>query len=324
MNQCNLEKKIAVVLINMGGPESESEIKPFIRDLLNDPFVNGMPGVLRSLLSWMISTTRAPKVAEHYRMIGGKSPLKDWTRQQAEKTRTLLKDDFNQIDTFDAYSYSYPGIVERMTEIANDDYDRIVAIPMYPQFARSTLGSVYNDLAQASKKLNLKGKLVTIPPFYNRGEYIDAKVTRLRKAMNQINTEKPYHVLFSAHALPESHIAKGDPYGQQINQTVIDVLEKYPLDNYTVCFQSKIGPVKWMQPATINSVKQVASEGVKQVVVMPVGFVCDHLETSYELDIELKEIAVETGIETFVRAEVFNDDDDFISLIGKMVHEVLQ
>ena len=317
------DKKVAVVLINMGGPESESEIKEFIRSLLGDPFVTGMPGLMRSFLSWMVSTTRAPRVAEHYRMIGGKSPLREWTRKQAEKAQSLLKPELPQIDVCDAYSYSEPRIDDKLAELADQNYERIVAVPMYPQFARSTLGRVYFDLALASKKHGLKGKLSTIPPFYDHPDYIQAKVARLEKALAGIDLSKPYHVLFSAHALPQSHIAKGDPYGQQIDRTVMSILDRHPLDNYTVCFQSKIGPVKWMQPSTIDSVRKVALDGVKQVVVMPVGFVCDHLETLFELDIELREIAEKTGIDKFVRAEVFNDGDDFIELIGKLVMESL-
>lgn len=307
----------------MGGPESESEIKEFIRSLLGDPFVTGMPGMLRSFLSWMISTTRAPKVAAHYRMIGGKSPLREWTRKQAEKVESLLKPEIARLYACDAYSYSEPRIADRLAELADQDYDRIVAVPMYPQFARSTLGSVYFDLALVSKKHGLKGKLSTIPPFYDHPDYIRAKLDRLEKALAEINMNESYHVLFSAHALPQSHIIKGDPYGQQIDRTVMSILDHRPLDNYTVCFQSKIGPVKWMEPSTIDSVRKVAEEGIRQVVVMPVGFVCDHLETLFELDIELKEIAESAGVDKFVRAEVFNDGDDFIELIGKLVMESL-
>jgi protoporphyrin/coproporphyrin ferrochelatase len=130
-------------------------------------------------------------------------------------------------------------------------------------------------------------------------------------------------VIFSVHALPQSFIDRGDPYRKQIEETVSRVVEQVGLDNWTLSFQSKIGPVKWMQPATIETVRQTVGDGIKQIVVVPIGFVCDHIETLYELDIELAQIAREAGIERFVRAEVFNDYPPFADMLASLVREAV-
>jgi ferrochelatase len=169
--------------------------------------------------------------------------------------------------------------------------------------------------------LKLYGTLITMPPFYEHRGYIDSSVKLLKKGMENIDTSQPYHVIFTAHALPQKLIENGDPYGMQVSQTVYLILRRFPLENYTISFQSKIGPVKWMQPSTIGAVQEVARQGIKQVLVMPIGFVCDHIETLYELDIELAGIARKAGLETFVRADVFNDDEDFIEFMASYIEE---
>ena len=308
----------------MGGPENLSEVKGFIRNLFRDPHIIKLPGILRHLLAGIISTSRAPKIRQHYELIGGGSPLKKWTKLQAQKTSEKLADKYPDTTFFTAYSYSKPKIAEIFEIISKADYERIIVMPLYPQYSEATLGSIYADLAKANKKYGLGSKLVTLPPFYEEAGYINASVESLSRAVNKINRDKKWQVVFTAHALPQSLIDKGDPYGMQIDKTVYHILQKYPLENYTISFQSKIGPVKWMQPATIDTITSLGHEGVEQVVVVPIGFVCDHIETLYELDIELAEIAKEAGIQKFVRADVFNDEDSFISFLAKYIEKALQ
>jgi ferrochelatase len=313
----------AAVFINMGGPESLDEVKGFIRDLFLDPHITGAPKLVRQILAGLISVIRSPGIRKHYNAIGGKSPLKKWTLLQAQKTCDLLAKKIYDLKFYTAFSYSSPRIDDIFYLLSNQNYDRIVVVPLYPQFSDATLGSIYDDLACAKKKYNLNKKLITLPPFYEEEGYIQASLNLLKKALEKIDQDMPFHVVFTAHALPESNIKKGDPYGMQIDRTVYLILQKLPLENYTISFQSKVGPVKWMQPSTKDTVRKLASEGVKQVVVMPVGFVCDHLETLYELDIELAEIAFDSSIDTFIRADVFNDSDDFIRFLAEYIERFL-
>lgn len=316
--------KTAVIFINMGGPENLSEVRGFIRNLFRDSHIISLPTILRFTIAEIISGARAPKVRQHYELIGGGSPLKKWTKLQAQKTSEKLNDKYPETTFFTAYSYSHPKIDEIFEIISKADYDRIIAMPLYPQYSDATLGSIYADLARANKRHNPGAKLTTLPPFYEEAGYINASIESLSRAMTKINRDKSWQVVFTAHALPQSLIDKGDPYGLQVDKTIYQILQKYPLENYSISFQSKIGPVKWMQPSTIDTVKRLGQEGIEQVVVVPIGFVCDHIETLYELDIELTEIAKDAGIRKFIRADAFNDGDLFIAFLAKYLEQDLK
>jgi ferrochelatase len=272
----------------------------------------------------MISATRAPKVKKHYKLIGGGSPLKKWTALQGKKAAEKLAAKYPNLIFKEAYSYSDPTIAETFAELADLELDKIIAMPLYPQFSQATLGSIYHDLAAANTRYNFGKKLFTLPPFYEHESYIKACTHFVKKALGKTDDAKPYHVVFTAHALPQSLIDKGDPYGRQIERTVELILEQVPLENCTISYQSKIGPVKWMQPSTVDTIGRLGAEGIEQVVVVPLGFVCDHIETLYELDIELVGIAAEAGIESFIRGDVFNDAEIFIDFLAGYIEEGLR
>jgi protoporphyrin/coproporphyrin ferrochelatase len=316
--------KAAFILINMGGPENPGEVKSFIRSLFLDPHIIEKSKISRRFLSWIISTFRTPKVKKHYEAIGGGSPIKKWTELQAEKSGAILKAKYPNLIYRTAYSYSQPMIAETLAELANKGLEKIIAFPLYPQYSKATLGSIYSDLSNANRILKLAGKLITMPPFYEDHAYIECTAKLIKAALEKIDQSRPYHVVFSAHALPQKLIEAGDPYGMQIDRTIYLLLKRLPLENYTISFQSKIGPVKWMQPSTIETVKSIAGKGIKQLLVVPIGFVCDHIETLYELDIELAGIAKKSGVENFVRAGVFNDDDCFIQFLASRIEEHLK
>jgi ferrochelatase len=315
--------KIAIVLINMGGPANLSEVRSFLYNLFNDSHIISLPQPLRGTLARIISMARAPGVKKHYALIGGGSPLQNWTGKQAKKVQAILSDRYPKIMVKTAYSYTVPRIADRLAELAMSGYDNIIACPLYPQYSAATLGSVYADLEKGRKKYALNKSLKITRPFYEHPQYISAIVQTLRTAISEIDLSGKYHVIFSAHALPQSYLDRGDPYRQQIERTIALVLKEYPLDNYSLSFQSKIGPVAWMKPSTIETVRQIGQSGVRQAIVMPIGFVCDHIETLYELDIELESIAKESGITKFVRGETFNDSDSFAQLLVSLIEEKL-
>jgi protoporphyrin/coproporphyrin ferrochelatase len=308
--------KMAVILINMGGPADLLGIRPFLYNLFNDDHIISLPQPLRAMLARIISITRTPGVKKHYALIGGGSPLKNWTDKQAGKVKAILSGRYPNIAVKTAYSYVAPLISDTIAELAASGHNNIIACPLYPQYSVATLGSIYADLEKERNK-----SLKITRPFYEHPQYISAIVQTLRTAISEIDLSGKYHVIFSAHALPQSYIDKGDPYRQQIERTIALVLNEYPLDNYSLSFQSKIGPVAWMKPSTIETVRQIGQSGVRQVIVMPIGFVCDHIETLYELDIELASIAKESGITKFVRGETFNDSDAFAQLLVSLIEE---
>ncbi len=256
-------------------------------------------------------------------MIGGGSPLTKWTVRQAELVENCLKLKYQNLTVGEAYSYVRPTIKEAVISAIKNGADEIVAVPLYPHFSFSTLGSIYDDLEEVRRNKALGDRLKITPPFYELPSYIRGTVELLDESMWKIDQSQPYHVLFSAHALPQSFIDKGDPYRTQIEKTVELIMKARPLQNYSLSFQSKIGPVAWMKPSTIETVRKLGQNGIRQLIVMPIGFVCDHIETLYELDIELAAVAKVVGIEKFIRGPVFNDHPSFISLISSLIEEVI-
>ncbi|MBN2226133.1 MAG: ferrochelatase [candidate division Zixibacteria bacterium] len=315
--------RACVLMVNMGGPENTAEVRPFIRSLFNDPCIMQIPGPVRWMVSTMLATFRAPNVRQHYEHIGGKSPLKALTAKQAEKTRDLLHKRFPDLVIRPAYSYSWPRIGEAVEQAISDDFEKILVLPMYPQYSRATRGSIAHDLQKAVQRPEANNKIDVIEPYYDHPLYIKATVDLLHRALEKIDRDRPFRTVFTAHALPQSYIDNGDPYREQIDKTIALVLDQVALDNPVTSFQSKVGPVKWMHPSTIGTIRETGALGFKQVLVIPIGFVCDHLETLYELDIELAEIAHEAGIETFVRGEVFNDHEIFIELMASCIIKAL-
>ncbi|UCD16783.1 MAG: ferrochelatase, partial [Candidatus Zixiibacteriota bacterium] len=299
----------AALLINMGGPENPDEVRPFIRSLFSDPCIMQVPGPIRAALAIMLSRLRASNVRRHYQAIGGKSPLKALTSSQAKKVADKLAAKYPNLSVQAAYSYSHPRIIEAVAQLSRRKYDRIIAVPMYPHYSRATRGSVYRELDIAVRKYGIGETVRTVAPFYEHPLYIEATVDLLQRALSDIDLNRPFRVIFTAHSLPQSYIDGGDPYREQIERTIAVVTEKFPLENHVTSYQSKVGPVKWMQPSTTDTIRETAKMGLRQVVVMPIGFVCDHLETLYELDMELAEIARDAGITNFVRGQVFNDHE---------------
>ncbi len=313
------DKKYRVILAYMGGPENKNEVRPFLANLFNDPHIMRIPQPFRFLIAQTIAFSRAKKAWEHYDEIGGGSPLKKLTAIQAGRLANVLHDRGYECTVDTGYSYCQPFIREAVAKCRDNDIDRIIAIPLYPQYSVTTFGSVEDNLKKAAKKCGLSKELKIIPPYYDHPLYIEASVDLMKQAVERLNQDDPYRVVFTAHALPQAVIDRGDPYRTHVEKTVSLILEKFTVSDYVISYQSKIGPVKWMQPSTVETVKKAGRDGVKQLVVVPVGFTCDHVETLHELDIELAEIAHKAGIKKYVRAGVFNDHPKFIELLAELV-----
>jgi len=313
------EKKYGIILAYMGGPENRKEVRPFLANLFNDPHIISIPQPIRFFVSRMIAYSRAGTAAEHYEEIGGGSPLKKFTSIQAEKLSEKLNGRGFDCTIRTGYSYSHPFIKEAMASFKDEPVDKIIAIPLYPQYSITTFGSIADDFRAAAKKYKLEDKLDLVQAYYDNDLHIRASVDLLEKALEKINLDEDYRVIFTAHSLPQSVIDKGDPYKKQIEKTMELILQKVNIRDYVLSFQSKIGPVKWVQPSTVETIRKAGSEGIKQLVVMPIGFTCDHVETLHELDIELAEMARDGGVEHFVRAGVFNDHPQFIELLSDLV-----
>ncbi len=300
--------KQAVVLLNLGGPDSIESIEPFLTNLFSDREIFKIP-FFQETIAKIIAKKRAPKSSTQYKKIGNSSPINYWTELQRKKLSEELKE-FG-IDVFIGMRYWKPLISETAREIKMKNYEKVLLLPLYPQYSFSTTRSSFNEW----KKNYDLNNCIFVESYFNDPNYIKAINNRINQAFKKIENANYRNtaILFSAHGLPKSFIKKGDPYEQQIYKTVERVIADRDLNfKYFVSFQSKIGPVKWLKPSTIETIKIIAKNEINNLIVVPISFVSDHIETLFEIDIEYRKFANSIGIKNFVITEGLNDMSEFI------------
>ncbi len=320
----NAQDLTAVVLLNLGGPDSLEAVEPFLYNLFCDPFIIDLPlGFLfRKLLAKRISSKRSKEVRHFYQLIGGKSPLLDLTQQQAQALEQRLNE-FGHYKVFIAMRYWRPFTAEAVQQVRASGATSVVLLPLYPQYSRTTTTSSVTEWKRLAPKYGVD-KIPTqiIPSFHTDMNYIAAVAENLRRTLQenwQPNEPQP-HILFSAHGLPVSVIERGDPYQAQIEETVRLVMAAIHHSHpYILCYQSKVGKAEWLKPSTQDTIKNLAAQGVQDMLVVPIAFVSDHSETLYELDILLKGIAVEAGVKKYVRMPSLNASPRFINALAELV-----
>jgi protoporphyrin/coproporphyrin ferrochelatase len=312
-------QKTAAVLFNLGGPDSIEAIEPFLYNLFCDPDIFNLP-FGQKLFAKLISSRRAPKVAGEYKLIGGKSPINEWTEKQRAMLQEYLRKDFPTLDVFTAMRYWKPLTDEIVAEVESRDYDTIVLLPLYPHYSITTIGSSFNEWNR-----HYKGdfsKLVYINEFYLNEKYIAAINQRIDETIFRFpdKVRNDIQIVFSAHGTPVSLVKKGDPYSNQIKQTVEAVMNARDHSHkHHLCFQSKVGPMKWLEPATDKMIEELASENKKNLLIVPISFVSDHVETLFELDIEYRHVADKVGIENYIVMKGLNDSALFIEALAGIV-----
>jgi protoporphyrin/coproporphyrin ferrochelatase len=312
-------KKTGVVLFQLGGPDSLESIEPFLYNLFCDPDIIDFPfaRIARKPLAKLISTSRAKHVALHYAGIGGKSPILDFTRKQAEALERELRREMDAKVSI-AMRYWRPFTDAAIAEMGAFAPDEIVLLPLYPQYSRTTTGSSVNEWNRCFRPNGWRPKVRLIETFYQDGAYLDSVVAAVNGCLR--GTETDLDIVFSAHSVPMSVIEAGDPYQRQIERTVDLVWERggWPWRRHT-CYQSKVGASKWLRPSLHETVKNLAAAGSKHVLVAPISFVSDHVETLHEIDIEHRQQARELGIEDFRMMPGLNDSPDFIRALAGLV-----
>lgn len=312
-------------------------------NLFADPDIIRLPGLLaplQSAIAMFISKRRAPKSRAAYASIGGGSPILEYSNAQA----TLLGDSLKRRYGLDAKTYIgmrywHPFTEEALMEIQKDGINALVIVPLYPQFSISTSGSSLRVLQEEfSKHSDIYGtaKMVhtVIPSWYDRPGYVKAMTNLIQKELDSFTDKelaeappgtKPKHVLFSAHGVPRSYIEAGDPYQQQIQECVAKISAQLPQENVEVhlSYQSRVGPIEWLRPYTDDVLPELGAKGVKNLVVVPISFVSEHIETLEEIDIEYRELAEESGITNWRRCSALNTDATFIDDMADMVMEAL-
>ena len=320
-----MNEKVGVVLLNLGGPDSLEAVEPFLFNLFSDPDIIDFPlsFLFRKRLAKMISTRRSRGVIEQYREIGGKSPLKDHTLQQA----SLLEEKLNKSvpsKVYVAMRYWRPFTEEAIEAIERDGIKRVILLPLYPQFSKATTTSSVKEWEKQVKVRGKNLKHTLIESYHEHPTYIDAFVERIEHGLERFPSERRdgVKILFSAHGTPMKLVRQGDPYSQQIKETVKMIMGRGRFkQSHRLCYQSKVGPLKWLEPSTPNTIAELAAKGVKDMLLVPVAFASDHLETLFELGIEYRRQAMEKGVEQYEVTEGLNDSPKFIDALAELVLE---
>jgi ferrochelatase len=308
----------AVLLLQMGGPDSLDAVAPFLRNLFSDrDIIRIGPAWLQPVIARFIVKRRAPRVEENYRQIGGKSPLRELTEAQAKALEAELGPGYR---CFVAMRYWKPSTMEALAAIRREGIDEVIALSLYPHYSRATTGSSVGELKRVLGEAGVKFQVRYIDSFYKHPLYIEALAERLREGLAEFHPLAEVEILFSAHSLPQSFIDEGDPYLSHIEETVRLVMEKFDIPHH-LAFQSRAGPVKWLEPSTDDMLRHLASHGCKNLLVVPLSFVSDHIETLHEIDIEYAKEAWELGFAKFARTPSLNSAPTFIACLADLVQK---
>ncbi len=310
----------ALVLLNMGGPDSLESVEPFLQNLFSDRELIRLPGgaLLQRPFAKLMSRVRGAKARRAYAAIGGASPLRFWSESQAEAIGHLLG---HMWQPEVIMRYWEPRAMEVLTRLRAKGVRRAMVLSLYPHFTAATSGSSINDFCRNAVRFCPDLDYRLIPEWFDWPPYLDALAHCVREGLRRFEAEQRRQVvvLFSAHALPEKLILEGDPYLDQVRSTMQGVLDRLPACPARLAFQSRSGPVRWIGPSVTETLDVLVSEGCKAVLVVPISFVSDHVETLHEIDHEYRDYALQRGMERFERVAAFNDDPGFIRAMAALV-----
>ncbi|MGE0745754.1 MAG: ferrochelatase [Rhodospirillales bacterium] len=314
--------KTAVVAYNLGGPDGPDAVRPFLFNLFNDPAIIRAPGPVRWLLARFLSGRRAPVAREIYARIGGRSPILEETRRQAAALEAALGDP--DIRVFVAMRYWRPQAAAVAGEVAAFAPDRIVLLPLYPQFSTTTTASFEAAWRRAAAAGLGTRPAASVCCYPEDGGFVAALADLTRAGWREAAAAGRPRVLFSAHGLPKKFVAAGDPYQDQVERTVAAVVARLGIPDldHAVCYQSRVGPLEWLGPYTDAEVRRAGAER-RPLVVVPVAFVSEHSETLVELDIEYRSLAIESGAPAYVRVPAVGTHPAFIDGLAAIVRDAL-
>ena len=319
--------------MNLGGPERIKDVGPFLYNLFSDPEIIRLPiPFFQKPLAWLISTLRSTKSQQAYLSIGGGSPLRRITEQQARELQSKLREKGFDATTYIAMRYWHPFTESAIADIKADGINQVVVLPLYPHFSISTSGSSFRELKklrdddEVFKSISIR----CIRSWFNHPGYLKSMVELISEQIAECDSPCDAHVFFTAHGVPKSYVDEaGDPYKEQIEECaslIVKELEKeLKFKNpYTLSYQSRVGPEEWLKPYTEDVLQELGELKIKDLVVVPISFVGEHIETLQEIDIEYKEIALKSGIENFRRVKALNTYPTFIEGLSELVISCLK
>lgn len=312
-------KPFAVIFMNLGGPDTIAAIRPFLVNLFSDKQIIKLP--VQPLMARLIARTRSKKIAARYEAIGGGSPIVRLTTDQAVQTEKLLREEGYECRGYVGMNYWHPFIKEAVGRAVADGFDQILGFSLFPHYSRATTGACMRDLKSAVESLGKKVAFDAVEVWYDDKKYIEALAQTVQTGLDRFTPEErqSLKVVFSAHSLPKDFVDQGDPYPDHLAVTISGVLDLAgPLD-WILAYQSRSGPVEWLEPQTDAVLDKLAEEGTKNILLVPISFVSDHIETLYEIDIMYKEPALARGVSKFERTPALNSSPAFIEALAGLV-----
>lgn len=311
--------RIAVVLFNLGGPDGPEAVRPFLVNLFSDPAILRVPALLRPFLARLIAGRRAAEARRIYGLIGGASPILAETGKQAAALAAALEGGADTYEVFIAMRYWHPMTEEAVARVKRFAPDRIVLLPLYPQFSTSTTASSVAAWRSAARAAKLDAPTVSVCCYPTEAGFVAALARQSRAAIDEASAHGIPRVLFSAHGLPKKFVERGDPYADQIERCVAQVVATLamPKLDCAVCYQSRIGPLEWLRPYTVDEIERAAA-AKRPIVVVPVAFVSEHSETLVELDMDYRERAAKLGAPAYVRAPTVGTDPDYVAALARL------
>ena len=326
-------RPVGVVLFQLGGPDTLEAIEPFLYNLFCDPDIIDFPfaRIGRKALAKLISTTRSRKVQHHYAAIGGGSPIRKHTERQARALEAELQRQGLNARCFVAMRYWHPFTREAIEQVRAAGCEELVLLPLYPQYSSTTTGSSLNEWRRQFSDDRCSDDrcpdhlpVHCVETFYRNTIYLDSLVEKVNEALARFHDPHRPEILFSAHSVPMAVIEKGDPYQAQIEETVELLMQRGGWSNsHRLCYQSKVGASRWLQPTLRHSLATLAAERAREVCVVPVAFVSDHVETLGEIDHEAREQARQLGFTQFEMSAGLNDSPRFIEALSQIVQVAL-
>ncbi len=310
--------RLAVVLFNLGGPDSPGEIESFLRNLFSDPAILSVPGFVRAPLGHFIARRRAPIAREIYAKIGGRSPILEETQAQASAVESILQARGHDARSFIAMRYSRPSSKDCAGDVAAWKPGKIVLLPLYPQYSTTTTASSFEAWNGAARGIDVPTSRVCCYP-QEKG-FVAAVAELIGEAWSRRKSGIGYRLLFSAHGLPERIVTRGDPYRWQVERSAAAIVDRLGIRDldWQVCYQSRVGPLKWIGPATDAEILRAGAEG-KGVIVAPIAFVSEHSETLVELDIEYAHLARGCGVPDYLRVPTVGTRPAFVEGLADLV-----
>ncbi|NWG46709.1 MAG: ferrochelatase [Alphaproteobacteria bacterium] len=323
--------RVAIILFNLGGPDGPEAVEPFLLNLFSDPAILSVPGFLRGRLARLIARKRAPIAREIYAKMGGGSPILPQTEAQARALEAVLAgagEAGGSARVFTVMRYWHPRAADVAREVKAWGPERIVLLPLYPQFSTTTTGSSLAEWAEAAAAAGLDQPTHTICCYPREAGFLAAHARAIEARLAEVPAGETIRILFSAHGLPERVIKRGDPYQWQVERTVEALVDHLNprlgegLYDWRICYQSRVGPLKWIGPSTEDEIRAGAAAG-RALVVVPIAFVSEHSETLVELDDEYRHLAEAAGARTYLRVPALGVSEAFIGGLGALVADAL-